>query len=131
MMVHTKQGVQNKADVPTPPSTPTLQEPPSRESCSATTQSAPARSRHIEARAARVAALDSAFTIDPNIKEILHSNDGEWKFDDTSNEGNKDKDREEDGNYVTGGNEGSDVDKDEDYVAAEGIYNDEDEDDNL
>jgi hypothetical protein len=131
MMVHTKQGVQNKADVPMPPSTPTLQEPPSRESCSATTQSAPAPSRRIEARAARIAALDSAFTVDPTIEAILHSDNGEWKFDDTRDEGNKDKDREDDGNYGIGGDEGSDVDEDEDYVAAEGIYDDEDEDDNF
>ncbi len=108
-----------------------MQEPPSRESCSATTQSAPAQSRRIEARAAHVAALDSAFTVDPTIKEILHSDDREWKFDDTSNEGNKDKDREDDGNYLIGGNEGSDVDEDEDYVAAEGIYPNEDEDDDF
>jgi hypothetical protein len=70
MMVPTKRGVQNKADVPTPPSTPTLREPPSRESCSAATRSA-AQSSRIEARAACVAALDSAFTVDPTIKEII------------------------------------------------------------
>jgi hypothetical protein len=78
-----------------------------------------------------IAALDSAFTVDPTIKEILHSDDGEWKFDDTCDEGNKDKDREDDRNYAIGSDEGSDVDKDEGYVAAEGIHNNEDEDDDF
>ncbi len=130
MMVHTKQGVRNKADVPTPPSTPASREPPSRESSSATTRSA-AQSSCIEARAARVAALDSAFTVDPTIKEIICSDNGEGKYDDTGNEGDKDKDREDDRNNAIGGNEGSDVDKDEDYVATEDIYDNEDDDDNF
>ncbi len=104
-----------------------MREPPSRESCSAATRSA-AQSSCIEARAARVAALDSAFTVDPTIKEIIYSEDGEGKYDDTSDEGDKDKDREDDGNDAIGGDEGSDVDKDEDYVAAEDIYDDEDDD---
>jgi hypothetical protein len=127
MMVYTKQGVRRGA-VPTPPSTSTLREPPSRESCSAATCSV-ARSSRIEARAARIAALDSAFTIDPTVEEIIYSDNGEGKYDDTSNEG--DKDREEDGNNdAIGGNEDSEVDKDEDYVAD---FNDghDDDDDNF
>jgi hypothetical protein len=59
------------------------------------------------------------------------TDDGEGKYDDTSNEGNKDKDREDNRNDAIGGNEGSDVDEDEDYVAAEDIYDDEDDDDNF
>ncbi len=65
----------------------------------------------------------SAFSVYPTIKEIIHSGDnGEGKYDDTSNEGNKDKDRENDRDEVSGGNDedadkGREVDKDEDYVA--------------
>ncbi len=107
-----------------------MREPPSRESCSVATRSA-AQSSHIKARAACIAALDSSFTVDPTIKEIIYSNNGEGKYDDTSNEGNKDKDREDDRNDAIGGNEGSDVDNDEDYVTAEDIYDNEDDNDNF
>ncbi len=124
-MVYTKEGVQKDA-FPTPLSTPTLREPPSRESCSATTCSA-AQSSCIEARAARIAALDNAFTVDPTVEEIIYSDNGEGKYNDTSDEGDKDKDREDDGNDAIGGNEGSEVDNDEDYVVN---FKDDDEDDN-
>jgi hypothetical protein len=107
-----------------------LRELPSRESCSAATRSA-AQSSRIEARAAHVAALDSAFTVDPTVEEIIYSDVGEEKYDDTSNEGNIDKDREDDGNDAIGSNEGSEVDKDEDYVVAEDIGTNEDDDDDF
>jgi hypothetical protein len=81
MMVYTKQGAQKDA-IPTPPSTPILREPPSRESCSAATRSA-AQSSRIEARAARVAALDSAFSVDPTVEDIIYSDNREGKYDDT------------------------------------------------
>ncbi len=129
-MVYTKRGVWNKADVPTPLSTPTLRELPSRESCSTTTWSA-AWSSRIEARAARIAALDSAFTVDPTVEEIIYSDNGEGKYDDTSNEGNKGKDREDDRIDAIGSNEGSEVDEDEDYVVAEDTDDDEDDNNNF
>ncbi len=78
-----------------------------------------------------VAALDSAFTVDPTIKEIIYSDNGEGKYDDTSDEGDKDKDREDDGNDAIGSDEGSDVDKDEYFVAVLDIYNNEDDNDDF
>ncbi len=130
-MVYTKQGPWKDA-VPTPPSTPTLREPPSRESCSAATRSATQSSR-IEARAVRAATLDSAFSVDPTVKEIIYSDDREGKYDDTSDEGDKDKDGEDDGDDAIGGDDedadkGSEVDKDEDYVAKD---NEDDDDDDF
>ena len=108
-----------------------MRELPSRESCSAPTRSA-AWSSRIEARAARVAALDSAFSVHLTVEEILYSDDGEGKYDDTSDEGNKDKDGEDDRDDAIGGNDedadkGSEVDEDEDYVAKDD--NDDDDDD--
>jgi hypothetical protein len=106
-----------------------LREPPSRELRSAAIHSA-AQSSSIEARAARVAALDTAFSVDPTIKKNIYSgDDGEGKYDDTSNEGNKDKDREDDGDEVSGGDDedtdnGREVGKDEDYVAEDDIDDD-------
>ncbi len=93
------------AIVPTPPSTPTLRELPSRELRSAT------RSNSIEARAVCNAALDNAFSIDPTIEGIIYSDDNqEEKYDENSDDGNKDKDREDNGDE-----EGSnDEDKDKD-----------------
>ncbi len=99
-----------------------MREPPSGELRSAVTCSA-TQSSSIEARATHVAALDSAFSIDPTIEEIIYSgDDGEGKYDDTSYEGDKDKDREDDGDEVSGCNDkdadkGREVDKDEDNVA--------------
>ena len=61
---------------------------------------------------------------------MYSGDDGEGKYDDTSNEGNKDKDREDNRDEVSGGNDedadkGREIDKDEDYVAK-----DNDDDDN-
>jgi hypothetical protein len=91
-----------------------------------------AQSSSIEARAARVAALGTAFFVDPSINEIIYSGDnGEGKYDDTSDDGGKDKDREDNGDEVSGGDDeeadnGRDVDKDEDYVSKDN--NDDDDD---
>jgi hypothetical protein len=98
-----------------------LRELPSRELRSAATCSA-TRSSSIEARAACIAALDSAFSVDPTIKEIIYSDNGERKYDDTSDEGDKDKDGDDNGDEVSGGDDedadkGREVDKDENYVA--------------
>ncbi len=71
-----------------------------------------------------VAALDSAFTEDPTVEEMIYSDNGEGKCDDTSDEDDIDKDREDNGNDAIGSNEGSEVDEDEDYVAAEYIDDD-------
>ncbi len=98
---------------------PTLsRELPSRELHSATHSAT--QSSSIEARAARVAALDNAFFIDPTIEEIIYSGDnGEGKYDDTSNDGNKERDREDDRDEEGGDDKDEDnnreVDKDEDY----------------
>ncbi len=107
--MYTKRGAQKDAIVPTPPSTPTLREPPSRELRPATCSSS------IEDRAARNAALGNAFSIDPTIKEIIYSDDDqEEKYDDNSNDGNKDKDREEDGDKEGGNDEDKDKDREDD-----------------
>jgi hypothetical protein len=131
LMMYTRQGAQKDA-IPASPSTPTLRELPSGELCSAVTCSA-TRSSSIEARAAHVAALDTAFYVDPTIEEIIYSgDDGEGKYDDTSYEGDKDKDREDNRDEVSGGDDedadkGREVDKDEDNVAED----DNDDDDSF
>ncbi len=87
-----------------------MREPPSRELRSATRSAT--QSSSIEARAARIAALDNAFSIDPTIKEIIYSgDDGEGKYDDTSNDGDKDKDREDNGDEEGGNDEDEDKDR--------------------
>jgi hypothetical protein len=104
-MVDKKQGAQKDAIVPKPPSTPTLSKQPSRELRSAT------RSSSIEARAACNATLNNAFSIDPIIEEIMYSDDDqEEKDDEKSNDGDKDKGREVNGNEE--GNNDEDKDKD-------------------
>jgi hypothetical protein len=61
------------------------------------------------------AALDNAFFIDPTIKGIIYSGDEEeGKYDDTSNDGDKDKDREDNGDEEGGDDEDKDKDRQDD-----------------
>ncbi len=123
-MVYTKQGDRKDTFVPTPPSTPTLREPPSRELHSAT------RSISIEAKAARNAALDNAFSIDPTIEEIIYSDDDqEEKYDENSNDGDKDKDREDDGDEEGDNDEDKDKDREDDEDEDNDAEDDDDDDD--
>jgi hypothetical protein len=109
-MVYTKQCSQ-KAIVPTPPSTLTLREPPSRELRSATCSSS------IEIRATGNAALDNAFSIDHTIKEIIYSDDNqEEKYDENRDDGNKDKDREDNRDEEGGNHEDKDKDRGDDKM---------------
>ncbi len=123
-MVYTKQGAQKDAIVPTPPSTPTLREPLSRELHSGT------RSSSIEARTARNAALDNAFSIDPTIKEIIYSNDNqEEKYDENSNNGNKDKDGEDNGDEEGSNDEDKDKNREDDKDEDDDAKDNNDDDD--
>jgi hypothetical protein len=125
-MVYTKRGAQKDVIVLTPPSTPTLRELPSRELRLAT------QSSKIEARAARNAALDNAFSIDPTIKEIIYSGDDEdRKYDDTSNDGNKDKDREDNKDEEGGNDEDKDKDREDDKDEDDDAKDNDDDNDNF
>jgi hypothetical protein len=85
-----------------------LRELPSRELRSAT------HSSSIEARAACSAALDNSFSIDPTIEDIIYSDDDqEEKYDENSNIGNKDKDREDNRDEEGGDDEDKDNDRED------------------
>jgi hypothetical protein len=124
-MVYTKQGAWKDAIVPTPPSTPTLRELPSRELRSAT------HSSIIEARAVRNAALGNAFSFDSTIREIEYSGDDkEGKYDDTSNDGNKDKDGEDNRDEEGGNDEDKDKDREDDKDEDDDAEDNNDDDNN-